>query len=192
MATSTSSCVCNLRTRIRGRCPISRRTSRRSRVGRTGWSWQSGAASTSTAFSSRTSRRALRTPPTGISRSWPAASRGPGVTISRNTNPMEGLPLPGCPKGYFKGDRPDAGALQFGQSMLHVPLQARGGSRLCRRRQINCARTCSFGACGNHRALADDVPALLVLRMLAIATRARTKVQIRLLHPRLHRESGGA
>jgi hypothetical protein len=34
---------------------------------------------------------------------------------------MAGEALPGCPKGYFQGEQPDVGALQFGQPMLHVP-----------------------------------------------------------------------
>ncbi len=44
-------------------------------------------------------------------------ARGLGADLSR----LFGKPLPGCEPGYFRGDAPDAGALQFGESMPKLP-----------------------------------------------------------------------
>lgn len=44
-----------------------------------------------------------------------------GRDLSKNEKP-----LPGCEPGYFKGDKPNAGALQIGESMPELPLQTLG------------------------------------------------------------------
>jgi hypothetical protein len=44
-------------------------------------------------------------------------ARGRGANLST----LFGTPLPGCEPGYFKGNAPDAGALQFGESMPTLP-----------------------------------------------------------------------
>ncbi len=44
-------------------------------------------------------------------------ARGRGADVSR----ILGRPLPGCEPGYFKGDAPDAGAVQFGSPMPRLP-----------------------------------------------------------------------
>ncbi len=44
-------------------------------------------------------------------------ARGAGVDLSK----VAGRALPGLEPGYFKGERPDAGALQFGSGMITLP-----------------------------------------------------------------------
>lgn len=44
---------------------------------------------------------------------------GAGRDLSKNDSP-----LPGCEPGYFKGEKPNAGALQAGEEMPKLPLQA--------------------------------------------------------------------
>jgi hypothetical protein len=50
-----------------------------------------------------------------LSSNSPARRRG--TDLSRSSNPS----LPGCEPGYFKGDAPDAGALQAGEPMPRLP-----------------------------------------------------------------------
>lgn len=48
-------------------------------------------------------------------------ARAAGRDLSKNTTP-----LPGCEPGYFRGANPNAGALQQGETMPVLPLQALG------------------------------------------------------------------
>src|SRR5690606_2894953 len=49
-----------------------------------------------------------------------SVARGKGIDLSQG----QSRPLPGCEPGYFKGDQPDIGALQFGEAMPAVGPKA--------------------------------------------------------------------
>lgn len=51
-------------------------------------------------------------------------SRGAGLPPERVVD----RPLPGCETGYFTGERPDAGALQYGEPMPSLPRDPLGSS----------------------------------------------------------------
>ena len=55
-----------------------------------------------------------------IGRDWPVREKGLDLSQPWELDGVKHPPLPGLEKGYFTGEAPDLGALQFGEDMPHI------------------------------------------------------------------------